>query len=168
MSGAIRRAVLRSTHLHPASPIAFRSFASTPNPPPPSAQPIESDKPKSKLPSKPYTISQPPQFPPPNDPFMDKHTGPAGATKSAAVPETGATAATEGSAGAGAGATPGQEYSDTTKAVVRGVARLMGYNSKASTAIRETQRMMGGIVEAAERDRVYWYDGEPFRCHCHR
>jgi hypothetical protein len=44
--------------------------------------------------------------------------------------------------------------------VVRGLARAMGYNSKASTAIRETGRMMRGIVESIERDRVYWYEGE--------
>lgn len=81
--------------------------------------------------------------------------------KSAAVPETGASVVGEAAPAATTTATgaAAQEYSDTTKAVVRGVARLMGYNSKASTAIRETQRMMGGIVEAAERDRVYWYDG---------
>lgn len=54
-------------------------------------------------------------------------------------------------------------YSDTTKAVVRGVARLMGYNSRASTAIRETGRMMRGVVESIERDRVYWYEGESMR-----
>lgn len=51
-----------------------------------------------------------------------------------------------------------KEYSETTKTLVRGVAKLMGYNSRASTTIRETGRMMKGIVEAVDRDHAFWYD----------
>ena len=36
----------------------------------------------------------------------------------------------------------------------------MGYNSNAVTAIRETGRMLGGIVEAIERDAEFYYGGE--------
>ncbi len=39
-------------------------------------------------------------------------------------------------------------------------AKVLGYNSKASTSIRETRRMLSGIVEAVERDSGYWYGGE--------
>lgn len=155
MSGVARRTLLRSLRSQPI----LRAYSSAPTPPPAQPVPTESKaKGKSKLPSKPYTITQPPQFPPPNDPFVEKHAGPAGTIKSAAVPDASSPAAPVPEASATLA--QGQEYSDTTKAVVRGVARLMGYNSKASTAIRETQRMMGGIVEAAERDRVYWYEGK--------
>jgi len=34
----------------------------------------------------------------------------------------------------------------------------MGYNSKASTAIRETGRMVRSVVEAVEDDKVFWYE----------
>jgi hypothetical protein len=53
---------------------------------------------------------------------------------------------------------PAGEYSESTKNLVRGVAKLLGYNSKASTAIRETGRMMRGIVTAVEKERSFWYD----------
>ena len=39
-------------------------------------------------------------------------------------------------------------------------ARVLGYNSRASTAIRETGSMMSGIVEAVDRDHVFWYEGQ--------
>lgn len=52
------------------------------------------------------------------------------------------------------------KYSEGTKNLVRGVAKLMGYNSRASTAIRETGRMMRGVVDTVERDRTFWYDRE--------
>ncbi|EIW66620.1 hypothetical protein TREMEDRAFT_65489 [Tremella mesenterica DSM 1558] len=39
-----------------------------------------------------------------------------------------------------------------------GVAKLFGYNSRASTAIRETGRMMKGIVDSAQADRAFFYD----------
>jgi len=60
------------------------------------------------------------------------------------------------------------KYSDTQRKFVRGIARMMGYNSKASTAIRETSRMMKGVVQGIERDRDFWYEGEQvFRLHSH-
>jgi hypothetical protein len=43
---------------------------------------------------------------------------------------------------------------------VRGVARLMGYNSRKSTAIRETGAMMHGIVGSIEAERAFWYESE--------
>ncbi len=60
---------------------------------------------------------------------------------------------------------PAGEYSESTKNLVRGVAKLLGYNSKASTAIRETGRMMRGIVTAVEKERSFWYDGESLHGH---
>lgn len=105
---------------------------------------------KAALPSTPYTVSQPPQFPAPNDPFFQPSTTVVDGKGEAAPPVPVTTRS----------GVPGNGYSDTTKAVVRGLARVMGYNSKASTAIRESGRMMRGVVEAIERDRVYWYDGE--------
>jgi len=52
------------------------------------------------------------------------------------------------------------KYSDSQRKLVRGIARMMGYNSTASTAIRETSRMMKGVVQGIERDRDFWYEGE--------
>lgn len=78
----------------------------------------------------PYTIDSSPQFPAPTDPF---HPEPAG--------------------------NPKKEYSETTKSLVRNVAKVMGYHSKETTAIRETSRMMRGVVEAVEAQRSFWYDG---------
>ncbi|GMK59064.1 hypothetical protein CspeluHIS016_0700790 [Cutaneotrichosporon spelunceum] len=78
----------------------------------------------------PIPLKGSPQFPPPVDPFDPE------AAKS--LPPT--------------------EYSESTKTIVRGVAKLLGYNSKASTAIRETGRMMRGIVTAVEKERSFWYD----------
>ena len=57
-------------------------------------------------------------------------------------------------------APPPKKYSERTVRLVQGLARIMGYNSRTSTAIRETSRMMRGIVEAVERDSAFWYDGE--------
>ncbi|ORY27475.1 hypothetical protein BCR39DRAFT_538185 [Naematelia encephala] len=51
-----------------------------------------------------------------------------------------------------------QTVSETRVAIARGIARVMGYNSKSSTAIRETSRIMKGIVEAVEKDKDFWYD----------
>jgi len=107
----------------------IRSYsASTSTTPPP--PPAETSK-KSK---KPVLSSEPlpspaPQFPPPKNPF-EPNSPPSQRT----------------------------EYSDTTKSLVRGVAKLMGYNSKASTAIRETGRMVRSVVEAVEDDKVFWYE----------
>lgn len=55
---------------------------------------------------------------------------------------------------------PQREYSEGTKNVVKGLARAMGYNSSATTAIRETRNMMKDIVDAVDRDRDFWYNGE--------
>lgn len=71
-----------------------------------------------------------PQFPPPNNPFEPAQAAPA----------------------------KKNEYSESTKTLVRGVAKLMGYNWKASTAIRETGRMVRSVVEAVEDDKVFWYE----------
>lgn len=91
-----------------------------------------SSKSKKPLSSAPYKVEGTPQFPPPVNPFETKK----------------------------AEATKAQEYSETTKNVVKGVARLMGYNSSSTTAIRETGRMMKGVVNAVEKDRDFWYNSE--------
>ena len=82
-----------------------------------------------------------PVFPPPSDPFSQ--TPP----QMTAVPEA-------------KPAPTSPRYSDGQMGLIKGLARIMGYNSKASTAIRETRRMMGGIVEALEEDTEFWYGGE--------
>ncbi|TXT10929.1 hypothetical protein VHUM_01680 [Vanrija humicola] len=81
----------------------------------------------------PTPMTSSPQFPAPADPFNPSDA--------------------PGAAGRQAPA-----YSENTKTLVKGVARIMGYNSKASTAIRETGRMMRGVVEAVEADRAFWYE----------
>lgn len=88
---------------------------------------------KAKVPqtSDPTPLTGTPQFPPPVNPF-DPPTAP----KSKPV------------------------YSETTKKVVTTVARVMGYNAPTTTAIRETGRMMRGVVEAVEAERSFWYGGE--------
>ncbi|BEJ12792.1 hypothetical protein CspHIS471_0212520 [Cutaneotrichosporon sp. HIS471] len=78
----------------------------------------------------PVPLKSAPQFPAPTDPFNP----------------------------ASSKAKPAAEYSESTKNLVRGVAKLLGYNSKASTTIRETGRMMHGIVGAVENERSFWYD----------
>lgn len=83
----------------------------------------------------PTPITTAPQFPAPSDPFNPSEAPGAAGYKS-------------------------PQYSEGTKTLVKGVARIMGYNSKASTAIRETGRMMRGVVEAVEADRAFWYDSE--------
>lgn len=149
----------RSARSWAARPLSTSSpvFADQPVPPPePPQVPVPKGSrfniftPKPLLPSTPYTVSAPPQFPAPNDPFTQPSPTPPLPTESGGKAGVPVPTSTAGNA----------EYSDTTKAVVRGVARLMGYNSKASTAIRETGRMMRGVVESIERDRVYWYEGE--------
>jgi hypothetical protein len=90
---------------------------------------------KAKQTSDPTPITESPQFPAPTDPF---HPEPE-------VPQP-------------------QKYSEGTKTLVRGVARLMGYNSRTSTAIRETGRMMRGVVEAVEVERSFWYDSTYSSC----
>ncbi|KAL7423234.1 Serine carboxypeptidase 3 [Cryptotrichosporon argae] len=137
MSALARRALSGSY----CAPFATRAFSSpVPQPPPltstkpdPSTRPtvLEEMSTAAPAPSGPRVLSVPPQFPAPTDPFD--------AAEPAPEPKR-------------------AEYSEGTKAVVRGVAALMGYNTAASTAIRETGRMMRGIVEAVERDRAFWYD----------
>lgn len=53
-----------------------------------------------------------------------------------------------------------REYSEGTKNVVKGLARAMGYNSQATTAIRETRNMMKEVVDAVDKDRDFWYNSE--------
>jgi cytochrome b pre-mRNA-processing protein 3 len=139
----------------PSTPNPSPSNPTTQTPPPPVTRASRFPfvgKPKVVLPSTPYTVSQPPQFPAPNDPFFQPSTSVTDGKGESAPPVPVTTRS--GVPGQAAG------YSDTTKAVVRGLARVMGYNSKASTAIRESGRMMRGIVEGIEKDRMYWYEGE--------
>lgn len=55
---------------------------------------------------------------------------------------------------------PQQQHSELKITIVKTLARLMGYHSKSVTAIRETSRMCGGIVNAVSRDHAYWYTSE--------
>lgn len=99
-----------------------------------SATRFSADEAKPAKPEKdmtPYPVENAPQFPAPTDPF---HPEPAKESK--------------------------KEYSETQKALVRGAAKMLGYNSKQSTAIRESGRMMRGVVDAVEADRSFWYDSE--------
>ena len=114
-----------------------RCYASVPKPPT-VGEPFSGDggAPSKTLPSTPYTVKEPPVFPAPKDPFEQ----PSPAERAREQPK----------------------YSEGTKNFVMGLARLMGYNSAASTAIRETGRMMKGIVDSVEEDRSFWYGGEPF------
>lgn len=62
------------------------------------------------------------------------------------------------------GAADGQEsnspkVSPLKASVVKAVAKLMGYNSKSVTAIRETGNMCGELVDAVRRDHDFWYNG---------
>jgi len=89
---------------------------------------------KAKVPQTddPTPMTESPQFPAPVDPFHPEQ----------AKPE------------------PASKYSPGTVKLVRGVAKILGYNSRTSTAIRETGRMMRGVVEAVEAERSFWYDSE--------
>ena len=86
---------------------------------------------KQPISSEPYTMIGKPQYPPPANPYEPDE-------KPRQIPR----------------------YSATTKAIVLAVGRLLGFNSAPSVAIRETGRMMTGIVDALERDREFWYGRE--------
>ena len=139
----------RAIHILRPSLIATRTLAST-NPP----SPAPSEKnPAKTVNNDPYPVPRP-VFPAPKDPW-DVEINSESTTVKAAPSES--------STG---GVTPDKpKYSETQLKIVRGLARMMGYNSRASTAIRETGRMMGGIVDAIERDAEFWYDG---KCLCMR
>lgn len=125
---------------------AVRAFASAPPPAPAPAPNVAGETSKAKLKAAggeplpvPETI-----FPAPRNPWDTEAE-----VRSA-----------ESSSSAATSMQPKQKYSDTQIKMVRGLARIMGYNSRATTTIRETGRMMRGIVEGIERDKEFWYDGE--------
>lgn len=140
MSGPSRRALAVSARAI-GRPVAFRAYA-TGSPKHDSGsyrEAPDSETPapafmrskKKELSSAPLPMTQAPRFPVPADPF--DNTEPVEAPK---------------------------QYSETRVRFVRAAARLMGYNTKAVTAIRETGGMMKSIVMAIERDRTFWYDGQ--------
>ncbi len=51
-------------------------------------------------------------------------------------------------------------YSKATVSIVRGLARLLGYNRMGSAAIRTTSDMYDRCAEAAELQQDFWYQGE--------
>jgi cytochrome b pre-mRNA-processing protein 3 len=53
----------------------------------------------------------------------------------------------------------GTQHSPLKVSIVKALAKLMGYNSRSVTAIRETGNMCGAIVRAVERDHDFWYNG---------
>lgn len=50
-----------------------------------------------------------------------------------------------------------EPYSATTVSIVKGLARLMGYNSTTSTAIRVTSDLYDRCAERAHVERHFWY-----------
>lgn len=54
----------------------------------------------------------------------------------------------------------GKPYSHLTVSIVKGVAKLMGYNSRTSTAIRVTSDLYDRCAERAEAEADFWYGGE--------
>ncbi|KAL1410354.1 Serine carboxypeptidase 3 [Vanrija albida] len=125
-----RRALRAAPTPRPALAIAPRLLSTKPDAEP-AAAPTTPTPPARNM--DPTPMKAQPQFPAPADPFNPSEApGAAGRTS--------------------------PTYSEGTKTLVKGVAKLMGYNSKASTAIRETGRMMRGVVEAVETDRAFWYD----------
>ncbi|KAG7539658.1 hypothetical protein FFLO_03457 [Filobasidium floriforme] len=51
----------------------------------------------------------------------------------------------------------GQQHSPFKVSIVKALAKLMGYNTRSVTAIRETGNMCGSIVRAVEKDHDFWY-----------
>ncbi|RXK41310.1 hypothetical protein M231_01460 [Tremella mesenterica] len=109
-------------------------FFVSPTTPPTTGEPLSGDggAPSKTVSSAPYVVKNPPTFPAPADPFDAQKQ-----QQENQQPKT---------------------YSESTKKLVMGVAKLFGYNSRASTAIRETGRMMKGIVDSAQADRAFFYD----------
>ncbi len=89
--------------------------------------------------NRPIPVTEAPVYPPPKDPFEP-------------IP-----ARAEGVSG-------GARHSKLKVSVVKVLAGVMGYNSKSSTAIRETGRICGTIVKGVEKSRAFWYDGECLSC----
>lgn len=94
--------------------------------------------------SKPPLSSEPlpqprPVYPPPSNPFQPPPQ---------ASPSNSSTQQT------------GQQHSPFKVSIVKALAKLMGYNTRSVTAIRETGNMCGSIVRAVEKDHDFWYGGE--------
>jgi cytochrome b pre-mRNA-processing protein 3 len=94
----------------------------------------------SKTPLSSEPLPQPkPIYPPPSNPFQPP-------------PETSpSTSSTQQTA---------TQHSPLKVSIVKALAKLMGYNTRSVTAIRETGNMVGSIVRAVERDHDFWYGGE--------
>jgi cytochrome b pre-mRNA-processing protein 3 len=84
-----------------------------------------------------------PIYPPANNPFAAPPSPPTTAAAAPAVPVNNAAG-----------------HSPLKIAVVKALAKMMGYNTKSVTAIRETGNMVGEIVRAVERDHEFWYGGK--------
>ena len=56
-------------------------------------------------------------------------------------------------------APPRKQHSALTIALVKGVARLMGYNSVTTTAIRVTSDLFDRCAERADLESDFWYGG---------
>jgi hypothetical protein len=103
---------------------------------PPSAGTPNAQSPAaSKVSAEPIPVVETPVYPPPKNPFD-------------AAPSS------------SQAATAPRSHSKLKIAVVKALASVMGYNSKSSTAIRETGRICGTIVRGVEKSRSFWYDGE--------
>lgn len=106
--------------------------------------------PKPKLSDAPIPTPRP-IFPPANNPFA---APPAPPTTSSSTTAAAVSVPADHAGG---------KHSPFKIAVVKALAKLMGYNTKSVTAIRETGNMVGSIVRAVERDHDFWYRGEhPF------
>jgi cytochrome b pre-mRNA-processing protein 3 len=96
----------------------------------------------SKTPLSSEPLPQPkPIYPPPSNPFQPPPE---------ASPSTSSTQQTA------------TQHSPLKVSIVKALAKLMGYNTRSVTAIRETGNMVGSIVRAVERDHDFWYGGMLF------
>ncbi|KAI5450357.1 Serine carboxypeptidase 3 [Naganishia albida] len=100
--------------------------------------------PKPKLSDAPIPTPRP-IFPPANNPFA---APPAPPTTSSSTTAAAVSVPADHAGG---------KHSPFKIAVVKALAKLMGYNTKSVTAIRETGNMVGSIVRAVERDHDFWY-----------
>ena len=91
-----------------------------------------------RLSSEPLPQSKP-IYPPPSNPFQPPPE---------ASPSTSSTQQTA------------TQHSPLKVSIVKALAKLMGYNTRSVTAIRETGNMVGSIVRAVDRDHDFWYGGE--------
>lgn len=53
-----------------------------------------------------------------------------------------------------------KQYNPITVSLVKGVAKLMGYNSTTSTAIRVSSDLYDRCAERTDVERDFWYKGE--------